>query len=64
MRFRAGGERSRFFVPHVNPFHSFLFANRIGDPVEGITADSVDPFPLRLGRECRRPKRLRFSLPR
>jgi hypothetical protein len=28
----------------VNPSDSFLFANRIGDPIEGITADSVDPF--------------------
>jgi hypothetical protein len=44
MGFRAGGERGRFFVSHVNPFHALLFANRIGDPIEGITADSVDSF--------------------
>jgi hypothetical protein len=44
MRFRAGGERSRFFVPHVNPFHALLFTNRIGDAVEGVATNAVDSF--------------------
>ena len=42
MRFRTGGERGRFFVSHVHPLDSFLFANRIGNSVEGVTTDSVD----------------------
>src|SRR5207244_2086100 len=25
MRFRTGGEGGRFFMPHLNPLHSFLF---------------------------------------
>jgi hypothetical protein len=44
MRFRARGEGRRLLVPHVNPPHALLPANRIGDSVQGVAGYAVDPL--------------------
>src|SRR5207249_11739850 len=42
MRFRAGGKRCGFLMPHMNPARSLSPANGVGDPVERVAGDSID----------------------
>jgi len=44
MRVCARGEGRRLLVPHVNPPHTLLPANRIGDSVQGVAGYAVDPL--------------------
>src|SRR5436189_4689768 len=46
MRFRAGGERRRLFMSHVNPSNSLSSSNRVGDSVERVACDSVDSLDV------------------
>src|SRR6266403_833774 len=49
--FGAGGKRCRFFMPDMNPLQLFLFSNRVGKPIEGVTRKPINPFHSRLN-EC------------
>src|ERR1700739_252760 len=44
MSFCPGREGGRLFVAHVNPLNLLLPSNRVGNSVEGIAGNSVDPF--------------------
>ena len=48
MSLACGGKRRHLFVPHMNPFDLALAAQRVGQPVETITDDSVNAFDARL----------------
>src|SRR6266446_204926 len=47
LRFGAGGERRRFFVPDRHPLQIFARPDRIGDAVQRITHQSVNSFHAR-----------------
>jgi hypothetical protein len=40
----AGCEGSDFLVPDVNPFDLVLAAQRVGEPIEAVADDAIDPF--------------------
>ena len=42
MSFRSSGKRCCLFMPHVNPLNLFLCANRVGDAVERVAANTVN----------------------
>jgi hypothetical protein len=42
VRFRAGGERGAFFMPHMNPLHLPLLAYGIRDSVERVAGKTID----------------------
>ena len=41
---RAGGESGSFFVAHVDPFDLLLFSKGVGDAVERISGETVEPL--------------------
>ena len=44
MRLGAGGERCHLLMPDMNPFDLALAAQRVGQPVETVADDAVNPF--------------------
>jgi len=44
MRVRPGGKRGGFLMPHVNPLHVAPLPDGIGDAVEGISSQTVNPI--------------------
>src|SRR6266404_2535668 len=42
MRIRAGGERSDFLVPDMQPLHAAMAAQCIGEAIEAVAYDSID----------------------
>jgi hypothetical protein len=44
MCFGTRGERSNFFVPHMNPLDPAMTADRVGQAVEAIANDAIHPF--------------------
>jgi hypothetical protein len=47
MSFSSSGKRCGLFMPHVNPLHLFLCANRVGDAVERVAGN-----PVNLSNSC------------
>src|SRR5258705_9811411 len=47
VRLGAGCERSDLLVPHMHPFDLALAANRIGQPIEAVADDAIDPLDAR-----------------
>jgi hypothetical protein len=44
VRFGASGESGNFLMPHVNPFDFALMADGIGQTVQAIAHDAVNPL--------------------
>src|SRR5665811_1093612 len=44
MSFRSRRERGGFFVSHGNPLDVVSCADRVGNPVEGVSGQTVDPL--------------------
>jgi hypothetical protein len=42
LSFRTRGERSRFLVPHVDPFNGRLLTKRIREAVQRVASDAID----------------------
>jgi hypothetical protein len=51
VRLGAGREGGHLFMPDTDPLNLALATDRIGQPVEAVANDTVDPLlhPLRLG---------------
>ncbi len=47
----AGGEGRRFFMPDVHPFNGAFPAKGVGNGVEAVAYDSVDPLDARLFKD-------------
>jgi hypothetical protein len=43
MRIRARGEGRRFFMPQMNPIQLFGCSNRVGNAIERVAGDTVNP---------------------
>jgi hypothetical protein len=50
MRFGGCGESGNLFMPNMHPFDLALAAKRIGQPVQTVTNDTVDPLYARGGQ--------------
>ena len=46
--FGAGGKRCRLFMPDMNPLKLFLFSNRVGKPIEGVSRKPINSFNSRV----------------
>src|SRR5580704_5517630 len=44
MRFGASGEGGDLLVPHMHPFDLALPADRVGQTVEAVADDAINPF--------------------
>ena len=44
VRFGTGCESSDLLVPHMHPFDLALAADRIGQPVQAVADDAIDPL--------------------
>jgi hypothetical protein len=44
MRFGAGRECSNLFMPHMKPRDLGLAAQRIGQPIQAVADDAIDPL--------------------
>jgi hypothetical protein len=60
VRFRARGKRRRLFVSDVGPSNLFLSTNRVGDSVQGVARNSVNPRHARLGKSFDQQVRYSF----
>src|SRR6202521_2318406 len=43
MSFRSGGKRRCLFMSHVNPLNFFSCANRVGNAIERVAGNTVNP---------------------
>jgi hypothetical protein len=44
VRLRASRKSRRFLVPHVNPLHLFVVADGVGESIERIPGQPIDPL--------------------
>src|SRR5262245_20633761 len=60
MGLATGGKRRDLLVPDMNPFDLALAAERVGQPIETVANDAVDPFDS--GRDENFGKLIRYRL--
>src|ERR1700730_6167750 len=60
MRFRSSGKRCRLLMSHMNPLNLFLCPNGVGDAVQRVARNTVNPLNTRLGQHIH--QQLRYFL--
>ena len=61
MRFGAGRESGNLFMPDMNPLDLGLPAQRVGQPIQAVADDAIDPLDARPRLKSRQIDRLPFS---
>src|SRR5258708_33652340 len=60
MRFGSGCKGCRFFVPNRNPADVISFADCIGDAIQGVSCNAVDPCHSRRNKSLN--QKFRYTL--
>jgi hypothetical protein len=60
MRFGARRESRHLLVPDMHPFDLALAAERVGQPIEAVTDDTIDPLDTCCGEDFRELISYRF----